>query len=676
MSSSGELLPISELLSDNELKEHITCHQQIFDHPPEKETQEIYEDWLQWCHQNKNVKVIEYEVPAGILPPSLSGSLMDIKVECRGPDDALYNRSPEIREKVARGNTLLSLRNAANNTRSLEMVVFALRKFTGGMGDEDESQPEDETVWKKYFLKPLEETDKIVVTTKENGEAAHLSVRYIDNQFYFIGGSKNVHMIFRSREDIERYTESRFGIAKVVCHTIMDLIDSIEYERRKRLVSLLVWSKMTVIMELLQPTYQHVVDLSYLSKPDLKFLCFTEMYRPYLDVNNQHSLTSLPPHTALEIGKLLGLHSTNYEVIKLNQFEDKMTEIRQGEGYEGAVAYFLDDHNNTIGLLKKKTIWYVLLRAIREKISYAVVEYKKNPAAYKESARLKNKQKIEKRLDEIQKWLNLTDQQTKHWKTLGAKFLFWIISKVSTKSGSSVYGSRDKFPMHWKQFLEETGLSEQPSSGVHVQDMGGDVEMLDQSVVDEEPVKLLEPETSSPSIRLEQPLGTTEYSENMCSVMACVFRNVDLVGKNSNKCRHIIDRINSKSLKNKKQGWIVIMNHDKLHEDVIVKTESDNIDFNLNTLAIYHQNKLLASPQGCEDTNCDIDEETLNVIAVIATESKDLGEKTLNTCIQQFYHSGIGSRYSAGKGVHVEKVQILHSSGDVEAYPKTLNISC
>ena len=28
------------------------------------------------------------------------------------------------------------------------MVVFALRKFTGGMGDEDESQPEDETVWK------------------------------------------------------------------------------------------------------------------------------------------------------------------------------------------------------------------------------------------------------------------------------------------------------------------------------------------------------------------------------------------------------------------------------------------------------------------------------------------------------------------------------------------------
>ena len=35
--------------------------------------------------------------------------------------------------------------------------------------------------------------------------------------------------------------------------------------------------------------------------------------------------------------------------------------------------------NNTIGLLKKKTIWYILLRAIREKVSYAVTDYKKNP---------------------------------------------------------------------------------------------------------------------------------------------------------------------------------------------------------------------------------------------------------------------------------------------------------
>ena len=34
-------------------------------------------------------------------------------------------------------------------------MVFALRKFTGGMGDEDEDQPDSNKTWLNYFLKPL-----------------------------------------------------------------------------------------------------------------------------------------------------------------------------------------------------------------------------------------------------------------------------------------------------------------------------------------------------------------------------------------------------------------------------------------------------------------------------------------------------------------------------------------
>ena len=51
--------------------------------------------------------------------------------------------------------------------------IFALRKFTGGMGDEDEDQPEDSKTWMKYFLKPVEKASRVVCTTKANGEAAH-----------------------------------------------------------------------------------------------------------------------------------------------------------------------------------------------------------------------------------------------------------------------------------------------------------------------------------------------------------------------------------------------------------------------------------------------------------------------------------------------------------------------
>ena len=50
---------------------------------------------------------------------------------------------------------------------------------SGGMGDEDETQPDDNLVWMKYFLKPVDSAQKVVCTRKANGEAAHLSVRYV-----------------------------------------------------------------------------------------------------------------------------------------------------------------------------------------------------------------------------------------------------------------------------------------------------------------------------------------------------------------------------------------------------------------------------------------------------------------------------------------------------------------
>ena len=41
-------------------------------------------------------------------------------------------------------------------------VIFALRKFTGGMGDEDEDQPDSNKTWMNYFLKPLESSHRDV----------------------------------------------------------------------------------------------------------------------------------------------------------------------------------------------------------------------------------------------------------------------------------------------------------------------------------------------------------------------------------------------------------------------------------------------------------------------------------------------------------------------------------
>ena len=60
-----------------------------------------------------------------------------------------------------------------------DVVIYANRKFTGDIGDDGETNPQnDNDQWKNYFLKDQEETQQIVCMKKINGEAAHFSARW------------------------------------------------------------------------------------------------------------------------------------------------------------------------------------------------------------------------------------------------------------------------------------------------------------------------------------------------------------------------------------------------------------------------------------------------------------------------------------------------------------------
>ena len=70
---------------------------------------------------------------------------------CRGPDDAIYDKNQDIREKVARGNCILEILNGPDQGTSC--LVYALKKFTGGLGDDDDREGGDDHAWKRYFAK-------------------------------------------------------------------------------------------------------------------------------------------------------------------------------------------------------------------------------------------------------------------------------------------------------------------------------------------------------------------------------------------------------------------------------------------------------------------------------------------------------------------------------------------
>lgn len=73
----------------------------------------------------------------------------------------------------------MTLKHGSNETVQQDIVIYANRKFTGNIGDEDDLQPESNDQWKKYFLKDQEEAQQVVCMEKVNGEAAHFSGRCV-----------------------------------------------------------------------------------------------------------------------------------------------------------------------------------------------------------------------------------------------------------------------------------------------------------------------------------------------------------------------------------------------------------------------------------------------------------------------------------------------------------------
>jgi hypothetical protein len=93
--------------------------------------------------------------------------------------------------------------------------------------------------------------------------------------------------------------------------------------------------------------------------------------------------------------------------------------IRAAHGYEGEVLYFLDSKNEVIGLLKKKTTWYIIIRAIREKLrNYMSKNSTLNVLDLKE--------RISKRISVIQNWIKFSDKECAEWRNLAQSFAEWF----------------------------------------------------------------------------------------------------------------------------------------------------------------------------------------------------------------------------------------------------------
>ncbi|XP_042215272.1 uncharacterized protein LOC121861515 isoform X2 [Homarus americanus] len=368
-----------------------------------------------------------------------------MKVFTRGPDDLVYSKHQDIREMIPRGVTIMQLNGRVSQ---FDVVIHGNKKFSGGIGDEDECQPENNDKWREYCLGNPDTAIKVVCMKKLNGEAAHFSGRYIDGRFYLFVGSKNVHMLIRDCMDIEKYEGSRYGVAKIIARAVCSVLNDLEKKKQHLVFSLLHHTKSTAFCEILQPEHQHLVNISHLSEPQLNVISFTSTASYDGEVR---SLTAMPPHHALDLAAVLGFQSNTYKIIPRDEVLTHKDMIRQYFDDEGEVLYFLTENEDTIGLAKVKSVWYILLRALREKAVYCFTTAKKK-SGWSLQERINA---THKRLREIQRWLKLSDDYIHFWSKLCDGFLRWTEQEIKYAriEGSSI---RPKFPILWKQYLCET----------------------------------------------------------------------------------------------------------------------------------------------------------------------------------------------------------------------------
>lgn len=68
----------------------------------------ICHSYIRWAKHKQDLKVVNADIPTGVLSGGLEGELFDVKVfSKRGPDDAIYDNNKDIRDRVSYIGTCL-----------------------------------------------------------------------------------------------------------------------------------------------------------------------------------------------------------------------------------------------------------------------------------------------------------------------------------------------------------------------------------------------------------------------------------------------------------------------------------------------------------------------------------------------------------------------------------------
>lgn len=446
----------------------------------------VWREHLAVAEEDADVRVQTRALPLETLRvPLVSGK--DVKVGKPGrPDDAVYGRSEYARQFLPRGNFLAEYAGDALPSDGAPYyfpLLRGYRKFTG-QEDDGELQPvggDQAMLLSKFFTKPVSLSRWVISTTKENGEAGHLSVlKRRDGAFLFALGSKNTHLLATSLADIDAfYSGDTFQAARLMAKAVLKTVLALPDDARELLCEFLWQTRATACFEVLVPSHQHVQLLDYIDEDTPVFFGLSlPLLAPLAGAE-----VCVNPMLPLAVMRALGVRTVDTAVFDFDATEQSQVAKAHAQyQHEGAVNLFVDADANVIGMEKHKTVWYVCLRAIREKAKRfcgSLDGRKKSKSRRKgrgqqqaaeersmtpQQALAASKQQLRRRFTAIQPYMRLSDEVTRAYRELGEQFFEFLLRVKLANGRGDVHGVKrevaDLFPVVWKQFLDHTQLSD------------------------------------------------------------------------------------------------------------------------------------------------------------------------------------------------------------------------
>ena len=342
-------------------------------------------------------------------------------------DDQTYQTHPEIHKLIPRGLSVLYVKDKKDNSLVFKKTTQGFFKFSALS-----SIDEDDEVNCDFMDKTeIKNCDQVLITEKANGKLFLLSSFKINDKYYFVGGSKNNHVIVPVNELGYEQLDTYYSLVRDMFSVWLKEFYGLSLQSRNEILAKLETNTFSGEFE----DGKHLVPVE---KKQIRW--FGMMPNITTEFVNTDILKCLNWFSSK------GLLTIQYSMKTNEEFWQNYSDGRTQRNSEGSVRHFLKN-GNSIGIEKFKTYWYIVIRMLRQ-----IMMRCKTVTQSKEQVHLT--------LIKRNQLLQFNRIQFNFAKKLCELFIDWFESKGLDRKEVGIDETCMGMGNAWKQFILETGTND------------------------------------------------------------------------------------------------------------------------------------------------------------------------------------------------------------------------